>query len=53
MNTHRVTRDGPAHITVNGRTVCGGSHAGLPPGDAWPCRACQRTAERRRRAMAA
>jgi hypothetical protein len=51
--THRATPTGPAHLTIGGRTVCGGSGAALAPGDAPPCRLCARTIERRRRATAA
>ena len=40
MTTHRTTPTGPAHIVIAGRAICSGSHATLPPGDAWPCRAC-------------
>ena len=47
----RVTPTGPAHLIISGRAVCCGSMATIAPGDAPPCRQCQRLRERRERAL--
>lgn len=52
MSTGRATLTGPAHVTIAGRSVCGGSPATLPPGDAPPCRQCARSLARAARARA-
>lgn len=52
MTTARATLTGPAHVTIAGRSVCGGSPATLPAGDAPPCRQCARSLDRAARARA-
>ena len=42
MTTGRSTKKGPAHLTVAGRSVCGGALSTIPAGDARMCRQCER-----------
>ena len=49
MTTARATYTGPAHQTIAGRTICGGTAATIPAGDAPPCAQCERSRLRNER----